>query len=152
MATPRRYFPETIDPSERREGYHKMAFRRKADDEYVPKHNAEKRFVDTVRGEINRVKSGLPDYDTGYLFVENGGTYIIKHNLGYIPSRLSAFFSADEEPNEDTSTIHEVLPVIISGVGFTMTYDSNKQCTITMGATHVHGTSDDGYLRFMFWR
>ena len=149
----RKFFPETIDPLERREGYHKMAFQKKADDEYVPRHNAEKRFVETVKNEINRASSGLPNYDTGYLFVDkDGGPYIVKHNLGFVPSRLSAFFSTDEEPDIDRSTIHEVLPVIISSVGFTLTYDSDKQCTITTGSSYVHGTSEIGYLRLMFWR
>jgi hypothetical protein len=150
----RKYYPETIDDAGRREGYHKMPLRSEIDDEYVPVKNAEKRFVQAVRDKVNKKISNLPDHDTGYLFVDkDAGPYTIKHNLGAIPSRLSAYFCTDEEPVDGgKSTIHWVRPVIIDNVGFTLSFDNSNQCTITTASTYIQGTNATGYLRLMFWR
>jgi hypothetical protein len=96
--------------------------------------------------------NGIPDFDTGYLYVEKDSSYDVEHNLGQLPSKFAFYFSSSEEPKMNKDTIYSVLPMIVSNVGFTISHKNENECTIATGSSYVQGTNTNGYLRIMFWR
>lgn len=147
-----KFFPEEISLRNIKTGDHVIRKGGPVDREYQPENRAEKRFKDRAVDTLEKLESRIPDYDTGYMYVENGEEYTIVHRLGRIPTRLMLYYSTVEEPTDDKDTVNLLHPVIVSSVGAEVAFDSKNKMTLTMGSTYVHGTDESGYLRVMIWR
>jgi hypothetical protein len=133
-------------------------------------NEADRQFKQSVKTEVERLSSGIADYDTGYQYIALESNYEIKHNLGQIPSRVSCFMCDTDRPVDREDVIYSVVPFVMvyydTGAtsqyrhcGFVLRHDSSIKTTVITPANH---TDDDyvwfpyfranGYLRVMMWR
>jgi len=153
-----KFFPEEIRFRDIKTGDHVLRVGGPIDREYQPANRAERRCKDKSTDAIERLQSRLPDYDTGYMYVEKydagdgTGTYAIVHRLGRIPTRVMLYYSSVEEPTDDKDIVYLLHPVIVSNVGAELAFNSKNKMTLTIGSTAIRGSDTEGYLRIMIWR
>ena len=168
-----KFFPEEIRLRDIKTGDHLIKKGRPVDREYQPKNRAEKRFKDRTVDLVEKLDSNLPDYDTGYMWVElytedlNGnvltGEYTIHHRLGRIPTRVALYFSVVEEPRLGKDVVHMQVPVIINDIGVTVCFTSKDKILLQTGTDAIWGDPvaapppnrghlHEGHLRVMLWR
>jgi len=147
-----KFFPEEINLRDIKTGDHILRKGGPIDREYQPKNRAEMRCKDKLTDSVERLQSRMPDYDTGYMFVEKDESYVIVHRIGRIPTRVMLYYSTVEEPTDDKDTVQLLHPVIVSNVGAEVAFNSKNKMTLTTGSTAIRGSDEDGYLRIMIWR
>lgn len=147
-----RFWNPNIKREEIREGDHKAGFIRKLDREWKPVNESERRFKEKILDEVEKNISGVPEFDTGYMYVKIGESYTLNHNLKQIPSRISLFYSDSDEPKFNNSNIYEIIPIIISDIGIKIRHNNQNKCTVTIGDAAVFGSDEQGYIRIQMWR
>jgi hypothetical protein len=129
------------------QGDHVLEINENVVKEFVDEDVTRDRFLKDVVDKLNKRVSNIPDYDTGYFPVVAQEDYEIEHNLGYIPTRMIAYFCTSKAPNKDKKDIFSDW----SGSWMNM---SNKYITYRTGSNLGQQNSwvVEGYLRIMLWR
>lgn len=153
-----KFFPEEINMRDIKTGDHVLRKGSPIDREYQPTNRAEKRFKDKSTDAIEQLQGRMPDYDTGYMYVEKydvddgTGTYTIHHKLKRIPTRVMLYYSSVEEPRDNKDSVRLLHPVIAANVGVEVVFTTQDKITLTIGSTAIYGSDTSGYLRVIIWR
>jgi hypothetical protein len=152
--TERKYFDSNIKIREIRQGDHVTGGVNNITREYRSANKALERQLNNLSDNVESIRGGIPDYDTGYMYVEGstaGEEYTINHNLGQYPSRWAVFYCDVEEPKKSLNDIYPISHVVISDVGVELKFRSPDIAILTTGI-NIHGTDTNGYIRVMLWR
>jgi len=133
-------------------GYHIMERINPITREYIPAQDSSFRFNNQIIDSVEKLNSGLPDYDSGYFYVEAGTDYSLTHDLGSIPSRITCFCCAEQEPKEQSSIIYYLPFLIIGTTGIMIGCKNRTTFDISTGSAYIYLTSTYGFIRIMAWR
>jgi hypothetical protein len=106
---------------------------------------------------VERLLTGIPDYDSGFIFMETADVIELEHDLGQVPTRYAMFFSQVEEPEENRHKIFVMSSILeaLSGSAFKgvrLSHINRNKCELRGGADSVFENQEDGYVRLMLWR
>jgi len=156
----------TGDPSKRdqknlSDGAHKVKRIRKLRRDWKPESAAGSQFVEQVTEQLDSIRSGIPDYDSGYFKISSGkNSYPLEHNFGSLPTRSQLYYTNESDVKE-SAAVYELSSGLdyrytgaqfVSGILLLHNVRGNTSYIIT-GADFVFAhTNTSGILRVMLWR
>lgn len=150
---PSKLFRSTIATESRKEGFHKIRSYKKQNREFKAKDNAQDRMFQDILTEIEKLRNRIPDYDSGYLYIEENIEYDLNYNLDQIPTLINLFFCETDEPSEGKDPIYLMAPSNTPATeGVALKFLTGNKCKVYTGSTYVYGDKTEGYLRILFWR
>jgi len=153
-----KHFDSDIKPDKIKQGSHTVAVSKSLSTGIVPLTKAEALYKQEVDDHIEQTKSGVPDFDTGYMYVEHSSTYTINHKLGQVPTRCACYFCEAQEPEDGNDVVYMTFPVVAdyggNVTGFWLKSDDykNKLTVDASNSTWVFPGKTTGYIRVQLWR
>lgn len=140
-------FRKTLTDKEIITGDHVISLEDKVVKEFSDPDYGRDSLLTRVVDEVNKERSRLPDYDSGYLKVDADTEYEIEHSLGRIPIRVVAYFCEDEKPKYAKKNIYIESNVLYKGM--------NDSVMLFKTPSNFGGSGSgitSGYIRIMVWR